>query len=49
VAAIGALTVGSVYYALAAVLKRGLIGGLVYTLVVEGLFSSCPAPRRTCR
>lgn len=42
VAAIGALTVGSVYYALAAVLKRGLVGGLVYTLVVEGLFQFLP-------
>ncbi len=42
VAAIGAFTVGSVYYALAAVLKRGLIGGLVYTLVVEGLFQFLP-------
>lgn len=42
VAALGTLTVGAVYYALAAVLRRGLVGGLVYSLVVEGLFQFLP-------
>lgn len=42
VAALGALTVGAVYYALAAILRRGLVAGLVYTLVVEGLFQFLP-------
>lgn len=42
VAALGTATVGAVYYTLAAVFRRGLVAGLVYTLVVEGLFQFLP-------
>lgn len=41
-AALGTLALGAVYYALAAVLRHGLIAGLVYTFVVETLISSVP-------
>ena len=33
---------GAVYYALAALFKRGLVAGLVYTFVVESFFQFMP-------
>jgi hypothetical protein len=42
VGAIGAATVGAVYYALAALFRRGLVAGLAYTFVAEGLFQFLP-------
>ncbi len=42
VAAIGAVVVGSVYFALGALFRRGLVAGLVYTFVVEGLCQFLP-------
>jgi ABC-type transport system involved in multi-copper enzyme maturation permease subunit len=41
-AALGTLTTGAVYYALAALFRRGLVAGLVYTFVVEGFFQGLP-------
>jgi hypothetical protein len=41
-AAIGVATLGAVYYALAALFRRGLIAGLVYTFLLEGLFQFLP-------
>jgi ABC-type transport system involved in multi-copper enzyme maturation permease subunit len=41
-ATLGTFAVGAVYYALAAVLRHGIIAGLVYTFVVETLISSVP-------
>ncbi len=40
--AIGVAVTGALYYALAALFRRGLIAGLVYTFVVEGLFQFLP-------
>ena len=40
--ALGAAVVGSIYYTLAAAFQRGLIAGLIYTFVVEGLFQFLP-------
>ena len=45
-AALGVATVGALYYALAALFKRGLIAGLVYTFVVEGFFQFLPGSVR---
>lgn len=42
VAATGAATIGAVYYALAALFRRGLVAGLIYTFVGEGLFQWLP-------
>lgn len=42
IAALGVATVGAVYYALAALFKRGLVAGLVYTFVVESFFQFMP-------
>jgi len=42
VSAIGVMTVGAVYYALAALFRRGLVAGLVYTFVAEGAFQWLP-------
>jgi hypothetical protein len=42
VAAVGAATVGALYYALAALFRRGLIAGLVYTFLIEGAFQFLP-------
>jgi len=42
VGAIGAATVGAVYYALAALFRRGLVAGLAYTFIAEGLFQFLP-------
>lgn len=41
-AGLGTLALGAVYYALAAILRHGLIAGLIYTFVVETLISSVP-------
>ena len=41
-AGLGTLALGAVYYALAALLRHGLIAGLIYTFVVETLISSVP-------
>jgi len=41
-AVLGTLALGAVYYALAALLRHGLIAGLIYTFVVETLISSVP-------
>jgi hypothetical protein len=41
-AALGTVTTGAVYYALAALFRRGLVAGLVYTFVVEGFFQGLP-------
>ncbi len=41
-AAIGTVVVGAVYYALAALFRRGLVAGLVYTFVIEGFFQFIP-------
>jgi ABC-type transport system involved in multi-copper enzyme maturation permease subunit len=46
IAAFGAVTVGALYYALAALFRRGLVAGLIYTFVVEGLFQSIPGSTR---
>jgi ABC-type transport system involved in multi-copper enzyme maturation permease subunit len=40
--AAGALVVGSIYFTLAAVFQRGLVAGLVYTFLAEGLFQFLP-------
>lgn len=40
--AAGAAVVGSIYYTLAAMFQRGLIAGLIYTFVAEGLFQFLP-------
>jgi hypothetical protein len=42
VAAVGTASTGALYYALAAVFRRGLIAGLVYTFVVEGFLQFLP-------
>jgi ABC-type transport system involved in multi-copper enzyme maturation permease subunit len=42
IGALGTATVGSVYYALAALFRRGLVAGLVYTFVVEGFVQFLP-------
>lgn len=42
ISALGVATVGAVYYALAALFKRGLVAGLVYTFVVESFFQFMP-------
>jgi ABC-type transport system involved in multi-copper enzyme maturation permease subunit len=41
-AGLGTLALGAVYYGLAALLRHGLIAGLIYTFVVETLISSVP-------
>jgi ABC-type transport system involved in multi-copper enzyme maturation permease subunit len=41
-ATLGCFAVGALYYALAALFRRGLIAGLVYTFVVEGFFQFMP-------
>ena len=41
-AALSVCTIGALYYALAALFRRGLVAGLVYTFVVEGLFQGLP-------
>lgn len=41
-AAIGTAVVGAVYYALAALFRRGLVAGLIYTFVIEGFFQFIP-------
>lgn len=41
-AAIGVATLGAVYYAIAALFRLGLIAGLLYTFVLEGLFQFLP-------
>jgi ABC-type transport system involved in multi-copper enzyme maturation permease subunit len=38
----GAALVGAIYYTLAATFQRGLVAGLIYTFVVEGLFQFLP-------
>ena len=42
VAALGTATVGAVYYALGALFRRGLVAGLVYTFLMEGVFQRLP-------
>lgn len=42
VAATGVATVGALYYALAALFRRGIVAALVYTFVVELLFQNMP-------
>jgi hypothetical protein len=42
VAALGVTTVGALYYSLAALFRRGLVAGLVYTFVVEGFLQFLP-------
>jgi hypothetical protein len=42
IGALGTATVGSVYYAFAALFRRGLIAGLVYTFLVEGFLQFLP-------
>ena len=42
VAAAGVATVGALYYALAALFRRGIVAALVYTFVVELLFQNMP-------
>lgn len=41
-ALMASLALGAVYYALAAILRHGLVAGLIYTFVVETLISSVP-------
>jgi len=41
-AAVGTAVVGAIYYALAALFRRGLVAGLVYTFVIEGFFQFIP-------
>lgn len=41
-AAVGTAAVGAIYYALAALFRRGLVAGLVYTFVIEGFFQFIP-------
>jgi ABC-type transport system involved in multi-copper enzyme maturation permease subunit len=41
-AAVGTTVVGAVYYALAALFRRGLVAGLLYTFVIEGFFQFIP-------
>ncbi|MHC5011836.1 MAG: ABC transporter permease [Planctomycetota bacterium] len=41
-AGLGILALAAIYYTLAALLKNGLIAGLVYTFVVEGMITSVP-------
>jgi len=41
-AAVGVSVVGAIYYALAALFRRGLVAGLVYTFVIEGFFQFIP-------
>ena len=41
-AGLGVLALGAIYYTLAALLKHGLVAGLIYTFVVETLVSSVP-------
>ncbi len=41
-AAIGTSVVGAIYYALAALFRRGLVAGLIYTFVIEGFFQFIP-------
>jgi hypothetical protein len=41
-AALGVATLGALYYAIAALFRRGLIAGLVYTFLLEGLFQFLP-------
>jgi hypothetical protein len=41
-AALGTATVGAVYYALGALFRRGLVAGLVYTFLMEGVFQHLP-------
>ncbi len=41
-AVLASLALGSIYYALGALFKHGLIAGLVYTFVIETLLSSVP-------
>ena len=41
-AAIGVASLGAVYYALAALFRRGLVAGLVYTFFLEGIFQFLP-------
>jgi ABC-type transport system involved in multi-copper enzyme maturation permease subunit len=41
-AALGTVVVGAVYYALAALFRRGLVAGLVYTFVIEVFFQFIP-------
>lgn len=38
----GVIVLGAVYYVLAALFQRGLIAGLVYTFVIEGLVGNLP-------
>jgi hypothetical protein len=42
VAALGVAALGALYYAIAALFRRGLIAGLVYTFLLEGLFQFLP-------
>jgi hypothetical protein len=42
VAALGTVAVGALYYSLAAIFRRGLVAGLVYTFLVEGFFQFMP-------
>jgi hypothetical protein len=40
--ALGVAVLGAVYYALAAVFRRGVVAGLIYTFVLEGFFQFLP-------
>jgi ABC-2 type transport system permease protein len=46
IAALGVATIGALYYVLAALFRRGLVAGLIYTFVVEGLFQGIPGSTR---
>ncbi len=40
--AVGVTTLGAVFYALAALFRRGLVAGLVYAFLLEGMFQFLP-------
>ena len=46
IAGLGVATIGALYYALAALFRRGLVAGLIYTFVIEGLFQGIPGSTR---